>query len=85
MLGIIDWRMQQCAKKNVKFNFNVVAESQDVLDEKPHTIIIATGGMPNLELFETKKDLENVYTSWDIISGDIKLSDNINALRLSCM
>ena len=77
MLGIIDWRMQQCAKKNVKFNFNVVAESQDVLDEKPHTIIIATGGMPNIELFETKKDLENVYTSWDIISGDIKLSDNI--------
>ena len=77
MLGIIDWRMQQCAKKNVKFNFNVVAESQDVLVEKPHTVIIATGGMPNLELFETKKDLENVYTSWDIISGDIKLSDNI--------
>ncbi|MDA7544519.1 NADH:flavin oxidoreductase [Alphaproteobacteria bacterium] len=77
MLGIIDWRIQQCAKKNVKFNFNVVAESQDVLDQKPHTIIIATGGMPNLELFETKKDLENVYTSWDIISGDIKLSDNI--------
>ena len=77
MLGIIDWRMQQCSKKNVKFNFNVVAENQDVLDEKPNTIIIATGGMPNLELFETKQDLENVYTSWDILSGDIKLSDNI--------
>ena len=77
MLGIIDWRMQQCSKKNVKFNFNVIAEKQDVIDEKPNTIIIATGGMPNLELFETKKDLENVYTSWDIISGDIKLSDNI--------
>ncbi len=77
MLGIIDWRMQQCAKKNVKFNFNVVAENQDVLNEKPHTIIIATGGIPNLQLFETKKDLENVYTSWDIISRDIKLSDNI--------
>ena len=77
MLGIIDWRMQQCSKKNVKFNFNVVAENQDVLDEKPNTIIIATGGMPNLELFETKEDLENVYTSWDILSGDVKLSDNI--------
>ena len=77
MLGIIDWRMQQCTKKNVKFNFNVVAENQDVLDERPDTIIIATGGIPNLELFETKKDLENVYTSWDIISGDVKLSDNI--------
>ena len=33
MMGIIDWRMQQCNKKNVKFNFNVLAEKDDVLDE----------------------------------------------------
>ena len=77
MMGIIDWRMQQCIKKNVKFNFNIIAEAQDVINENPDTIIIATGGMPNLELFETKKDLENVFTSWDIISGDIKLATNI--------
>ena len=64
-------------KKNVKFNFNILAESRDVLEENPDTVIIATGGMPNLELFETKKDLENVYTSWDIISGDIKVAENI--------
>ncbi|MDC0232760.1 NADH:flavin oxidoreductase [Pelagibacteraceae bacterium] len=77
MMGIIDWRMQQCIKKNVKFNFNVIAEAQDVINENPDTIIIATGGMPNLELFETKKNLENVFTSWDIISGDVKLAENI--------
>ena len=34
MMGIIDWRMQQCNKKNVKFNFNVLAEKDDVLDER---------------------------------------------------
>ena len=77
MMGIIDWRMQQCIKKNVKFNFNIIAEAKDLIDENPDTIIIATGGMPNLELFETKKDLENVFTSWDIISGDVKLAENI--------
>ena len=77
MMGIIDWRMQQCLKKNVKFNFNIIAEAQDVINENPDTIIIATGGMPNLELFETKKDLDNVFTSWDIISGDVKLAENI--------
>ena len=77
MMGIIDWRMQQCIKKNVKFNFNIIAEAQDMINENPDTIIIATGGMPNLELFETKKDLENVFTSWDIISGDVKLAENI--------
>ena len=77
MMGIIDWRMQQCVNKNVKFNFNIIAETQDVINENPDTIIIATGGMPNLELFETKKDLDNVFTSWDIISGDVKLAENI--------
>ena len=77
MMGIIDWRMQQCNKKNVKFNFNILADKDDILNENPDTIIIATGGMPNLELFETKKNLENIFTSWDIISGDIKLADNI--------
>ena len=77
MMGIINWRMQQCTKRKVKFNFNILAESQNVLEENPDNVIIATGGIPNLELFETKKDLENVFTSWDIISGDIKLAENI--------
>ncbi len=77
MMGIIDWRMEQCTKKNVDFKFNVLAEKDEILDEHPDTVIIATGGIPNLELFETKKDLENVFSSWDIISGDIKTAENI--------
>ena len=77
MMGIIDWRIDQCSKKNVNFKFNILAEKNEVLDTNPDTVIIATGGIPNLELFETKKDLENVYSSWDIISGDIKTSESI--------
>ncbi len=77
MMGIIDWRMEQCTKKNVNFKFNILAEKNEIIDENPDTVIIATGGIPNLELFETKKDLENVFSSWDIISGDIKTSENI--------
>ena len=77
MMGIVDWRMEQCTKKNVNFKFNVLAEKDEILDEHPDTVIIATGGIPNLELFETKKDLGNVFSSWDIISGDIKTAENI--------
>ena len=77
MMGIIDWRMEQCSKKNVNFKFNILAEKNEILDEKPDAVIIATGGIPNLELFETKKNLENVFSSWDIISRDIKTSENI--------
>ena len=77
MMGIIDWRMEQCTKKNVNFKFNILVEKDEIIDENPDTVIIATGGIPNLELFETKKDLENVFSSWDIISGDIKTSESI--------
>jgi len=77
MLGIIDWRIAQCSKKNVKFNFNLYAESKDIINEDPDIVIIATGGTPNLELFETKKELPHVFSSWDIISGDIKPAKNI--------
>jgi len=77
MMGIVDWRMEQCTKKNVNFKFNVLAEKDEILYEHPDTVIIATGGIPNLELFETKKDLGNVFSSWDIISGDIKTAENI--------
>jgi len=77
MMGIINWRMEQCTKKNVNFKFNILAEKNEILDENPDTVIIATGGIPNLELFETKKDLGKVFSSWDIISGDIKTLENI--------
>jgi len=77
MLGIIDWRMEQCVKKNVKFNFNILAESKDIIEGNPDIVIIATGGIPNLELFETKKELSHIFSSWDIISGEVKPAKNI--------
>ena len=47
------------------------------MELNPDVVVIATGGMPNTELFETDKDLSNVVTSWDLISGDVKPAANI--------
>ncbi|MDA9088888.1 NADH:flavin oxidoreductase [Amylibacter sp.] len=77
MISIIDWRMAQCAARDVEFNFNRWAEADDVIDQKPDVVIIATGGVPNTELFETGKDSTHVVTSWDIIAGDVKPADSI--------
>ncbi|MEN8741618.1 MAG: FAD/NAD(P)-binding oxidoreductase, partial [Phaeobacter gallaeciensis] len=35
-------------------------------------VIVATGGMPNTELFEAGREQDNVVTAWDIIAGDVK-------------
>ncbi|MDB9851967.1 NADH:flavin oxidoreductase [Amylibacter sp.] len=77
MISIIDWRMAQCAARSVEFKFNNWAEADDIISLNPDIVIIATGGLPNLELFESKKDANYVISTWDIISGDIKPAENI--------
>lgn len=70
MIGIIDWRMAQCAAHGVDFRFNTFAEAADVLAEKPDVVIIASGGMPDKDVLEAGNDL--TVSSWDILSGDVK-------------
>jgi len=71
MMSIIDWRMSQCAARDVEFRFNAWAEAVDVTAIEPDVVIVATGGIPNTELFEKKGEQQNVVTAWDIISGDV--------------
>ena len=72
MISIIDWRMAQCAARDVVFHFNTFAEVEDVKALNPDVVIVATGGLPNRELFESGKEQELVVTTWDLISGDVK-------------
>tara|TARA_R110000765_G_scaffold10984_9_gene34562 strand:+ start:288311 stop:290356 length:2046 start_codon:yes stop_codon:yes gene_type:complete len=72
MIGIIDWRMAQCAARDVTFHFNTWAEADDVTALSPDVVIVATGGMPNMHLFETRTEAAHVVSAWDIIAGDVK-------------
>jgi hypothetical protein len=74
MIGIIDWRMAQCAARG-EFRFNTWAEAADVLAEKPrcgdrrHRRPAADRGL------EAGNDL--VVSAWDILSGDVKPGSNV--------
>ena len=70
MISIIDWRMEQCNKRGVSFQFNTLAEVEDILAEKPDVVIIATGGIPHTDVLEAGNEL--VISSWDIIARSIK-------------
>jgi N-methyl-L-proline demethylase len=75
MISIIDWRMAQCAARDVVFHFNSWAEATDVVAESPDVVIVATGGLPHTDVLEAGNDL--VVSSWDIISGDVKPGRNV--------
>ena len=77
MISIIDWRMAQCAARDVAFHFNTWAEVADVTALNPDVVIVATGGMPNTGLFEDRADQPLVVSSWDIISGDVKPGQDV--------
>ncbi|MFL9503955.1 N-methylproline demethylase, partial [Rhodopseudomonas palustris] len=75
MIGIIDWRMEQCTAKGVKFHFNTWSEADDVLSLSPDVVIIATGGLPQKPALTAGDDL--TVTAWDILSGDVKPGNSV--------
>jgi 2,4-dienoyl-CoA reductase-like NADH-dependent reductase (Old Yellow Enzyme family) len=67
IVGIVDWRVEQCIALGVDFRFNTYAEAEDVLAERPDVVIVATGGLPDTSFLEDGEEL--VVTGWDILSG----------------
>jgi hypothetical protein len=49
LIGIVDWRVSQLEKFGVDVRYNHYAELSDVLDHGADVVIIATGGLPNLD------------------------------------
>ena len=75
MIGIVDWRMAQCAAMGVEFRFNTWAEGAEVLSESPDVVIVATGGMPEKDVLKSGNEL--TVSAWDILTGDVKPGANV--------
>ena len=75
MISIIAWRMDQCVKLGVSFQFNTLADADTVLETNPDEVIIATGGLPHTEILTSGNAL--VQSTWDILSGDVKPAANV--------
>ncbi|TFI42503.1 N-methylproline demethylase [Rhodococcus sp. 1R11] len=70
LIGIIDWRIEECKRRNIHFEFNYFADSADVLQRDFDTVIVATGGMPNTDAGVDGHEL--AIDTWDILSGNVK-------------
>jgi hypothetical protein len=69
MIGIIDWRVEQCDKAGVEFRFNTYAEADEILAEDPDVVIVASGGLADTEILRSGNEL--TVSARDIISGDV--------------
>ena len=74
MIGIIDWRVDQCERLGVTMRYNVHAGEDEVLAENPDLVIVATGGLPNTGIVEGSN---LAVSTWDILSGDVRPAQRV--------
>lgn len=72
--GIADWLIHEIEALGVDVRLNRYAEANDIIDENPDAVIIATGGWPALPDVEGQ-DL--LVSSWEILSGEVRISGEV--------
>ena len=74
LIGIVDWRAAELEELGVDVRLNTFAEAPDVLNETPDVVIVATGGMPDIDRID---GAELCTTAWDVLTGAVALEDDI--------
>ena len=74
LLGIVDWRAAELARLGVEVRLNAYAEAADVHAEAPDIVIVATGGVPDIEWIA---GAEHCTSVWDAIGGSVALGAEV--------
>ena len=69
LVGIVDWLTGQIEKLGVDVRLNVLAGVDEVLAERPDTVIVATGGLPVVGHF---RGAELATTTWDLLTRQVE-------------
>ena len=68
LIGIVDWRVSELERLGVEVRTNCYAEADTVLTVAPDLVIVATGGIPDMEGFEGAELCESL---WDVLTGTV--------------
>ena len=69
LLDIVGWLQAEVEHLGVALHLNRYVEAEDVLAERPDIVVVATGGVPNLEWVE---GAEHVVSVWDVLGGQVE-------------
>ncbi|MFN3207933.1 MAG: FAD-dependent oxidoreductase [Roseovarius sp.] len=75
MMQLVQWRTEECRRMGVAFHYNSFADAETVLAHHPDVVIVATGGLPHVEVPGGGDGL--VVSAWDILSGDVQPGSNV--------
>ena len=71
LLGIVEWRIAELERLGVTVHTNSYMEGPDVLTLNPDAVIVATGGLPNVDIEFGGEFCQN---TWDVLTGTVSIS-----------
>jgi len=74
LIGVVDWRASELERLGVDVRCNRLAEADDVLAEFPDIVIVATGGVPDLDWLD---GLEHATSIWDFLTGNAPVGEEV--------
>ncbi|MDX8445311.1 FAD-dependent oxidoreductase [Mesorhizobium captivum] len=74
LIGIVDWRVEELTRLGVDVRLNAYADAKMVLADKPDTVIVATGGIPDMERLDGAEHCDSV---WDMLTGAVPAKDDL--------
>ncbi len=72
--GVTDWLAGELEHLGVDVRLSSHAERQNVMNLDPDVVVIATGGLPDLEWLDGFEHCDSV---WDILSGRTKVKESV--------
>ena len=72
--GIVDWRRNELERLGVDVRLNHLVEAADVLAEAPDVVVIATGGLPDLDWID---GADHCTSIWDILTGAVPVGEQV--------
>ena len=74
LMGIVEWLAAELAHNGIDVRLNSFAEEADILAENPHLVVVATGGVPDLDWIDGG---EHCVSTWDVLSGAIAVGEDV--------
>lgn len=75
LIGIIDWRTEECKRLGVDLELNHYVDSSELgAGSGFDTIIVATGGLPNCDIAEGS---ELAIDTWDVLGGAVRPTGSV--------
>lgn len=78
LLGVSDWLAREITLLGVKIRYNVLAEVDDVLAERPDIVVVATGGTPRELCIEGAQHSASIWEVFEssALSGEVLIFDD---------